>query len=188
MGRKNEVRIIGGCLRGHKLGFPKVAGLRPTPGVVRETLFNWLRVEVEGASCLDLFAGSGALGFEAASRGAAKVVQVEFHPKVVSQLLANRERLAAFQVEVILSDVLRFLKHATAYPFDLVFLDPPFYRGLAEGCCFLLEERGWLAPQAKIYVEAESRLVPKVPVGWQTLRSKQVGEVGCHLFTREKGW
>jgi len=178
MGRKNEVRILGGCLRGQRLHFPKVVGLRPTPGVVRETLFNWLRAEVEGASCLDLFAGSGALGFEAVSRGAAKVVQVESHPKVVSQLLANRVRLAASQVEVILSDVLRFLKHAHPFPFDLVFLDPPFYSGLVEGCCSLLEERGWLAPQAKIYVEAESRRVPKVPVG----------EVGCHLFAREKEW
>jgi 16S rRNA (guanine966-N2)-methyltransferase len=186
MGRKNEIRIIAGDLKGRKLFFPKVAGLRPTPALVRETLFNWLRDEVEGASVLDLFAGSGALGFEAASRGAKRVAEVESHPRVVTALLENRKILAAEQVEVICCDGLRYLKRADPWPFDLVFLDPPFGQGLVGVCCELLEQRGWLAPAAKIYVEAESRLVPPVPSNWKELRSKRVGEVSGHLYLREQ--
>lgn len=185
MGRKNEIRIIAGRFRGRKLVFPEVAGIRPTPSLVRETLFNWLREEVAGARCLDLFAGSGALGFEAASRGAEKVVQVESHPRVFKQLLENRDKLGAEAVEAVGCDVLRFLKRADAEPFDLVCLDPPYGQGLVGVCCQLLEERGWLAPNAKIYVEAESQFVPPVPATWKKLRSKRVGEVGGHLYMRD---
>ncbi len=186
MGRKNEIRIIAGALKGRKLVFPQVAGLRPTPGLVRETLFNWLQEGVVGARCLDLFAGSGALGFEAASRWAGKVVQVESHPRVLKQLLKSRNQLGAEAVETVGCEVLRFLKRAEVEPFDLVFLDPPYGQGLVGVCCKLLEERGWLAPGAKIYVEAERQLVsPPVPTTWKKLRSKQVGEVGGHLYVRQ---
>ncbi len=184
MRRNHEIRLIAGQFRGRKLVFPKVAELRPTPALMRETLFNWLREEVAEASCLDLFAGSGALGFEAASRGAKRVVQVESHPRVVRQLLENRNRLGAEAVEVVNCDVLRFLKRTEAVPFELVFLDPPYGQQLVGICCELLETRGWLAPGAKIYVEAENRLIPPVPSTWKALRSKRVGEVGCHLYVR----
>lgn len=187
MGRKNEIRLIAGRFRGRKLVFPEVAGLRPTPSLVRETLFNWLREEVTGARCLDLFAGSGALGFEAVSRGAERVVQVESHPRILKQLLENRNQLGAEEVEAVGCDALRFLRRAEVEPFDLVFLDPPYGQGQVGACCELLEERGWLAPGAKIYVEAESRLVsPPVPTAWKKLRAKRVGEVGCHLYMSDQ--
>lgn len=181
---RNEVRIIAGGLRGRKLFFPKVAGLRPTPSLVRETLFNWLRDEVEGASVLDLFAGSGALGFEAVSRGAKKVVAVESHPQAARALVQSRAILEAEQVEIIACEAVRYLRHADPSPFDLVFLDPPFGKGLVGVCCALLEQRGWLKANAKIYVEAERRLIPEVPANWEELRAKRVGEVGSHLYRR----
>ncbi|WP_022948078.1 16S rRNA (guanine(966)-N(2))-methyltransferase RsmD [Methylohalobius crimeensis] len=186
MARKNEIRVIAGRWRGRKLVFPPVAGLRPTPGLVRETLFNWLRAEVSGARCLDLFAGSGALGFEAASRGAATVVQVESNLRVLKMLMDNRRKLGAEQIETVRGDVKRFLQRTPDRTFNLVFLDPPFGRGLVGACCRLLEAGGWLTPDAKIYVEAESELdCPPVPANWERLRHKRVGEAGCHLYQRQ---
>ena len=185
MAAKNEVRIIAGRWRGRRLNFPPVSGLRPTPGVVRETLFNWLQAEAEGSRCLDLFAGSGALGFEAASRGAARVVEVEAHPKVVRALKRNITMLDAPQMEVVAADVKRFLRRSPGEPFDLVFLDPPFGEGWVGPCCETLEADDWLAPGARIYVEAERDLQsPPVPGSWERLRHKQVGDVGCHLYRR----
>jgi len=184
MARKNEIRIIAGRWRGRRLRFPPAAGLRPTPGVVRETLFNWLQTEVAGARCLDLYAGSGALGFEAASRGAAEVVQVEANPRVVRSLAENSRRLQAGQVTVVRAEVGRFLRRPPPAAFDLVFLDPPFGRGEVADCCRALEDGGWLAPDARVYVEAESDWLPEVPENWRPLRHKRVGEVGCHLYRR----
>lgn len=185
MARKNEVRIIAGQWRGRHLNFPAVAGLRPTPGVVRETLFNWLRAEVVGSRCLDLFAGSGALGFEAASRGAARVIEVEANPKVAQALKRNIAMLEALQMEVITADVERFLRRSPEAPFDQVFLDPPFGEGWVGPCCEALELGNWLTPGARIYVEAERALqTPPVPSTWERLRHKQVGDVGCHLYRR----
>ncbi len=185
MARKNEVRIIGGNWRGRRLTFPPVAGLRPTPAMVRETLFNWIRSEVAGARCLDLFAGSGALGFEAASRGAESVLQVELNPKAARALRENRSCLGAERVETVTANVRKFLRRSPARPFDLVFLDPPFGRGWVPFCCHALEEGGWLKPGAGIYVEAERELdTPEVPGNWERLRHKRVGDVGCHLYRR----
>lgn len=182
---KNEVRIIAGQWRGRPLKFPEVAGLRPTPSQVRETLFNWLQGWVAGARCLDLFAGSGALGFEAASRGASKVLQVESHRRILRALVANKRRLEAEQVEPVAADVLRFLKIPPRQPFDLAFLDPPFERNLIEPCTAALEQGGWLSPNARIYVEAEARLVePLVPCNWRRLRHRVKGDVGYHLYQR----
>ncbi len=185
MARKNEVRIIAGHWRGRRLNFPAVAGLRPTPGVVRETLFNWLQVEVSGARCLDLFAGSGALGVEAVSRGAAGVVQVEVNPKVGRALKETNRRLATDRIETVTADVKIFLRKAPPQPFDLVFLDPPFGEEWVSPCCELLETGGWLTVEAKVYVEAERSLEPpEVPRNWERLRHKKVGDVGCHLYRR----
>ncbi|MGX2029118.1 MULTISPECIES: 16S rRNA (guanine(966)-N(2))-methyltransferase RsmD [Methylocaldum] len=181
---KNELRIIAGRFRSRKLKFPDAPGLRPTPDRVRETLFNWLRNDIEGARCLDLYAGSGALGFEAASRGAAKVVQVERDALVCGALERNRALLNAEAVEIVQAEVGRFLEGA-GQPFDVVFLDPPFHQGLVIPCCRALEGNGWLSSHAKIYVETESSFrLESLPENWRTLRDGRAGEVGYHLCER----
>lgn len=181
---RNELRIVGGRWRGRKLRFPDAPGLRPTPDRVRETLFNWLEQDLTGLRCLDLFAGSGALGFEAASRGAVCVVQVERNSAVCEALKRNCALLDAHQVEVIRSEALRFL-NGPVEPFDIVFLDPPFHHTLVEPCCHLLDAKGWVIPEGRIYIEAEKRLsLEGLPETWQSLKAKQAGEVGYHLYRR----
>jgi 16S rRNA (guanine966-N2)-methyltransferase len=182
--QRNELRIIGGSWRSRKLRFPDAPDLRPTPDRVRETLFNWLGQDLEGLSCLDLFAGSGALGFEAASRGAARVVQVERGAQACLALKQNCAVLDAQAVEVAQMDVARFLDGPSEL-FDVVFLDPPFRQDLVAPCCEWLERKGWLASHARIYIEAERNLpLVNLPVNWQRLRDKQAGEVGYHLYQR----
>ena len=131
--------------------------LSPTPDRVRETLFNWLQPVIAGASCLDLFAGTGALGFEALSRGASRVVLVENDPRLAAQLAGNIRTLAADGAQLERGEALQWLKHNTE-TFDLVFLDPPFRQGLVEKCCELMRDMNCLRPQALIYVEAERGL------------------------------
>lgn len=182
---KNKLRIIGGTWRSRQLVFADVPGLRPTPARVRETLFNWLQYEINGSRCLDLFAGSGALGFEAASRGADRVVQVENQPAACRQLEANALTLGAKRIELVMQDVFCYLARSTAQAFDLVFLDPPFGKGLAVRSCRLLEEGGWLTGNAKIYIEAERGLaLDDLPQNWLRLKSKTAGEVSFHLYQR----
>jgi 16S rRNA (guanine966-N2)-methyltransferase len=182
---KNEIRIIGGTWRTRKIRFPDAPGLRPTPDRVRETLFNWLGQDLEGLVCLNLFAGSGALGFEAASRGATRVVQVERSPEACIALKQNCDQLDTRTVQIVPMDVSRFLS-GTAELFDLVFLDPPFHQGLVEPCCRLLEENGWLAAHAHIYLEAEKeKFLEHLPETWQLHRQKQAGGVGYHLYKRK---
>jgi 16S rRNA (guanine966-N2)-methyltransferase len=179
----NQLRIIAGAWRGRKLAFAPVTGLRPTPDRVRETLFNWLGLSVHGARCLDLFAGSGALGLEAASRGAAAVVLVDAEPLVAHTLQEQARVLGARQVRIVQATCERYLG-GPAEPFDLVFLDPPYRQGLLPECMELLEQRGWLAPDAWIYIEAERGLEPPLPGNWDTYRSKATGQVGYHLVRR----
>lgn len=183
--KPNQLRIIAGAWRGRKLGFPAVAGLRPTPDRVRETVFNWLAPVLPGARCLDLFAGSGALGFEAASRGAALVVLVERDAQVLRQLRANGTMLAASQVQVVAAEARNYLAGA-AVPFDIVLLDPPYDKpDLLATCCAQLEAGGWLAPQARIYLETRGKDgPPSLPANWELVRSKQAGQVGYHLAVR----
>ena len=150
------LRIIGGAWRGRKLRFPRDADIRPTPDRVRETLFNWLGARVPGARCLDLFAGSGALGLEALSRGAGQVTFVEHDTSAARELRARLAEWGAQGGEVERADALRFLEGA-ARPFDVVFLDPPFGSPLLGAAAALLEERGWLEPGALIYVESAAR-------------------------------
>lgn len=181
--RHRQLRIIAGSWRGRKVCFAPLPGLRPTPNRVRETLFNWLRPVVQGARCLDLYAGSGALGIEAASRGAAAVVLVERDPRVVHTLREQLQILAADQLQVIQADVGSWLS-GTPDAFDIVFLDPPFREGLLPAAIRQLEAGGWLAPEAWIYLEAESGLVPELPDNWELYRSKHAGQVGYHLVRR----
>lgn len=181
---QNKLRIVGGLWRSRNITFVDAPGLRPTPARVRETLFNWLQFDIVGSACLDLYAGSGALGFEAASRGAKPVVQVESNPAVCQLLTQNTTTLLAYQIKVVNTDVLRFLS-GTAEGFDIVFLDPPFGQDLVLDTCHALENKGWLKPCAKIYVETERTLkLSNLPQSWQLLRHKIAGEVAYYLFER----
>jgi 16S rRNA (guanine966-N2)-methyltransferase len=181
---QNKLKIIGANWRSRSITFVDAPGLRPTPARVRETLFNWLQNDIMGRRCLDLYAGSGALGFEAASRGAKSVIQVENNPSACRALNQNAIKLAAGQIKIVQSDVLRYLA-GDAEPFDVVFIDPPFAMALAVQTCQWLEEKGWLSQHAKIYVEAESSLkLDGMPLNWRRLKSNVAGEVGYHLFEK----
>jgi len=178
----NRLRIIGGAWRGRKLAFPDGAGLRPTPDRVRETLFNWLTPILPGARCLDLFAGSGALGLEALSRGAAQVVLVDRDARVITQLREHIATLKAQGAELIQADALQLLQHPTHEKFDIIFLDPPYHQNLLEPCCRQLENGGWLAAGARVYLEAEAELGDlQLPPNWRLTHSKKAGQVGYHL-------
>jgi len=184
MGTKsNQVRIIAGQWRGRKLAFPDIDGLRPTSDRIRETLFNWLAPVLPGASCLDLFAGSVALGFEAASRGAARVVMNERNPLVVRALQDSKARLAADQVEVLGGDAQNCLARCVG-PFDVVFLDPPFSQPhLLAATADLLARGNFLKDGTYIYVETPSDAdFNDLPAGWQLYRQKQAGAVSYRLY------
>jgi 16S rRNA (guanine966-N2)-methyltransferase len=184
-GRSRVLRIIAGTWRGRKLRFPASAAIRPTPDRVRETLFNWLGTATPAAQCLDLFAGSGALGLEALSRGAAHVSFVEQDAAAVRELRARLAEWQARDAAVTRADALRYLG-GTARPFDIVFLDPPYGSLLLERAAALLTARGWLKPAALIYVECAAReALPPLPQSWQPLRAKRAGEVGYHLFAHQ---
>jgi 16S rRNA (guanine966-N2)-methyltransferase len=178
------LRIIGGAWRGRRFRFAAVPEIRPTPDRVRETLFNWLGPRIVGAHCLDLFAGSGALGLEALSRGAASAVFVERNAAATSALVELLASLGAHSARVEREDALRFLERPST-AFDVVFLDPPFAAGILSNAAELLERHGWLAPGALVYVESAAReALPPLPGTWQLLKAKQAGEVGYHLFAR----
>jgi 16S rRNA (guanine966-N2)-methyltransferase len=183
MPTQSHLRIIGGSWRGRKLAFAPLPGLRPTPDRVRETLFNWLAPVIRGARCLDLYAGSGALGIEAASRGAARCVLVERDARVVRVLREQVNRIGASQVQVIEADVLTWLSGAS-HAFDIVFLDPPFRTGLLPGCIQLLESGGWLAAVAWVYLEAEHAVQLELPENWELYRDRRAGQVGYRLVRR----
>jgi 16S rRNA (guanine966-N2)-methyltransferase len=179
------VRIIAGQLRGSKLSVPDRPGLRPSSDRVRETLFNWLQTVTPGARALDLFAGTGALGFEAASRGAARVLMVERDTGLVEALRGNAARLKASQVQVLASDALAWLRAPAGEQFDLVFLDPPFDATLWEPAAAALAP--WLLPGAWIYLESPHKLVPAVPAGWRLHREARTREVRFALYQAGNG-
>jgi 16S rRNA (guanine966-N2)-methyltransferase len=184
------LRIIGGTWRGRRLRFPAAQDIRPTPDRVRETLFNWLAARVPGSSCLDLFAGSGALGLEALSRGAARLTFIERDPGAASAIAARLEEWGARGASVENVDARRFLERTPAAPFDIVFLDPPFASTLLAETAERLERGGWLANDALIYVEcpADEEPTDALPRGWTPLKAKRAGEVGYHLYSRaERG-
>jgi 16S rRNA (guanine966-N2)-methyltransferase len=177
----NSVRIIGGQYRRRVLRFPDSEGLRPTPDRVRETLFNWLGQELDGEHCLDLFAGSGALGFEAASRGAVQVVMVEQAPKVLAALHENAKMLHNPPgVEIIRGDALQYLS-STKSKFDLIFLDPPFKKGWIPSLEPLLA--GVANQDAAVYIEAEHEI--KALGDWRAVHHGKAGEVHFQLMRRE---
>ena len=179
---KNQLRIIGGKWRGRKLSFPTVAGLRPTGDRLRETLFNWLAPYIEGANVVDLFAGSGALGIEAASRQAGKVTLVEKNPLAARQLELNIARLAAANILLYHMDAITFLDTRPAEPFDIVFLDPPFNSALLTDSIARLQHAGLLAAGAFIYVETAIGISMPAPETWHVLRQKSAGNVCYSLY------
>ncbi|MCA1979662.1 MAG: 16S rRNA (guanine(966)-N(2))-methyltransferase RsmD [Thiobacillus sp.] len=180
-GVANRVRIIGGQYRRRLLEFPDREGLRPTPDRVRETLFNWLGQDLPGWACLDLFAGSGALGFEAASRGAASVLMVERDAAAAAALEKNRSALGVAAVEVLRVDALAWLANdRTAW--DLIFLDPPFDSGLAERVLPTLAAH--LAPGGQVYVEQGAPVIP--PAGFIMARSGRAGRSHFALLAKEE--
>jgi 16S rRNA (guanine966-N2)-methyltransferase len=181
-GRRNAVRIIGGGWRGRRVQFPDSPGLRPTPDRVRVTLFNWLQQSIGGTRCLDLFAGSGALGIEALSRGAQEVVFVEQAHAAANALRTELERLGGSpRAQVIETAALRFLS-APARPFDGIFLDPPYGRGYLPECVAAIDAGGWVKAGGWVYLESERAAgVPAVPAHWNLAKSKSAGEVGYHL-------
>lgn len=174
-GPPGSVRIIAGHLRGSKLPVPDRPGLRPSSERVRETLFNWLQPWLHGARVLDLFAGTGALGFEAVSRGAAEALLVERDPELARSLREQAARLKVDQVKVLAEDALSWLGRSPGQAFDLVFLDPPFAAGLWEPAAAALAP--WLAPGALIYVECPRNVVPSLPQGWTLHREGHTRDV-----------
>lgn len=175
--RTGAVRIIGGTHRRRLIQFPDRDGLRPTPDRVRETLFNWLGQDLTGCDCLDLFAGSGALGFEAASRGARRVVMVERDVSALRSLRDNLATLGLPAVEIVARDALEFLRRPDL-KFHVIFADPPFADGDLAG---LLERVGpHLVPGGRFYVEAPVAIGPAAD--WMLLRSARAGRVHAHLF------
>ncbi|MDU7839845.1 MAG: 16S rRNA (guanine(966)-N(2))-methyltransferase [Pantoea sp.] len=185
-GGAGQIRIIGGQWRGRKLPVPDSAGLRPTTDRVRETLFNWLAPVLQQARCLDCFAGSGALGLEALSRFAGSVTLLELERPVAQQLEKNLHTLRASDAQVINVNTLNWLA-ASGEPYDVVFVDPPFRKGLLEQTLQLLEQNGWLADEAMIYVESEvEHGAPPVPASWALHRKKIAGQVAYRLYHRQQ--
>lgn len=179
-----QIRIIGGQWRGRKLPVPDSPGLRPTTDRVRETLFNWLAPSMVNARCLDCFAGSGALGLEALSRYAGASTLIEMERGVAQQLKQNLATLKAANANVVNTNTLTFLNQ-TGTPHDIVFVDPPFRKGLLDETLRLLEVNGWLADDALIYVESEvENGLPPVPVHWDLHREKVAGQVAYRLYHR----
>ncbi len=172
-----RVRIVAGRWRSRLIDVPAHPDLRPTPDRVRETLFNWLGQRLQGCACLDLYAGSGALGFEAASRGAGRVVMVEADCAVLAALRRSRERLGADEVEIVAGDALEYLAHA-GERFDVVFLDPPFRQNALPALLAILPPR--LQPGARVYLEAPDAV--EITASWRELKRARAGQVSYQLM------
>ena len=176
--RPGRLRIVAGNWRSRLLEIADVPGLRPTPERVRETLFNWLAPTIRASRCLDLFAGTGALGFEALSRGSRQVVFVEKSRRAAQAIEDNVKVLDAKGALVANTDATKFLLDAEPASFDIIFLDPPFADDLLADLCRLIDERGLLAPHGSVYLEQDKgRPEPVLPAGWSTTRSKTAGQV-----------
>ncbi len=178
-----SVRIIGGKWRSRNLRFVSVDGLRPTGSRIRETLFNWLAPSIEGARCLDLFAGSGALCFEALSRGADCCVAIEANSQAISELRHNQAQLTANNLDIVSGDCQKLLERGnTAKPYDIIFLDPPFDMKLHKQASRLLISGNWLASKAQIYCEFPATEAQDLPLSWRLIKDKIAGNVRYCLF------
>jgi 16S rRNA (guanine966-N2)-methyltransferase len=183
---ERRLRVIAGAWRGRRITFAEIPGLRPTPDRVRETLFNWLQSFIVGARCVDLFAGSGALGFEAASRGARQVIMLDVNPRAIWGLRETSKMLQAPQIKIIHADTLTWLNN-TSKVFDIMFVDPPFGKNLLPAVLQILDRRAVLKTSARVYMEFNAaQPVPTLPPGWELLRSQKAGQVRYCLATA--GW
>lgn len=184
------MRIIGGRWRGRKIAFPVLAELRPTADSARETLFNWLAGYIEGTRCLDLFAGSGALGLEALSRGAASAHLIDASRLTVKYLHDNLQRLGADNGHVLLSTAQAWLQRFNSHqdqPYDIIFLDPPFRQPYVGDCATMIEQNRLLSDAGWVYLEMEADApLPVLPQSWQLYQEKQVGQV-CYRLFRQAG-
>ena len=179
-----QLRIIAGQWRGRKIKFIDQDGLRPTPDRVRETVFSWLQADIPNSACLDLFAGSGALGFEAASRGAASVTLVDSSSQSCKIMLENAVLLHSTSIHVVTSDAERYLKERST-KYDVVFLDPPYKLNILPQVFMMLEQGQCLSEHAKIYVEHNvKQTLPELPDNWQVLKNKKAGQVSYCLISR----
>ncbi|WP_220720112.1 16S rRNA (guanine(966)-N(2))-methyltransferase RsmD [Agarivorans litoreus] len=180
-----QVRIIAGQWRGRKLKVLNSQGLRPTTDRVKETVFNWLSPYLHNSHCLDLFAGSGSLGFEALSRFASFTTFVEKDAQAAKQLKANLQllELNSEQAKLINQDALQWLKQTPSEAYDIVFIDPPFRCDLLAPSCTMLHNNGWLKPDALVYIEFENEAnEPKLPANWHCIKEKQAGQVSYRLY------
>jgi 16S rRNA (guanine966-N2)-methyltransferase len=176
--RPGRLRIVAGKWRSRLLDIADVPGLRPTSERVRETLFNWLAPSIQGARCLDLFAGTGALGFEALSRGAAQVVFVENSRRAIEAIENSAKKLGAKEAVVHHGDAVEYVRNAGPAAFDIIFLDPPFADDRLEALCRQIDERGILAPGGRIYLEQDrAKPDPEIPERWRVLKNKTAGNV-----------
>lgn len=185
--KNNGVRIISGDWRGRRLQVADVPGLRPTGDRSRETLFNWLQPWISGADCADLFAGTGALGFEAASRGAASVLMVEKDQRAQGVLRQSIEQLQAEQVKLHAGGAMSLIEEFTPDIYDLVFVDPPFDSNLGGLVLERLDKTGCVRRGGFIYVESPASATKAIvaPQGWRVWRDQQLGEVRMQLFRRQ---
>ncbi|MRX27856.1 16S rRNA (guanine(966)-N(2))-methyltransferase RsmD [Kangiella sp. HZ709] len=183
--KKGGFRIIGGQWKGRKLNFIEVDGLRPSLDRVRETLFNWLQADIHHAKVLDLFAGSGALGIEALSRGADWVQFVELNNKAARQLANNLDLLTPHDSSLITGNALKFIE-TNQNQFDLIFLDPPFRKGIAQEVINLLSSVYWIRPDTLIYLETEQGLELTIPDHWYLLKDKKAGQLLYKLYRVDK--
>jgi len=184
-GKNNSVRIIGGDWRGRRLQVADVPGLRPSGDRCRETLFNWLQPWTVAADCADLFAGTGALGFEAASRGAASVLMIEKHPLAQEVLRHSIEQLQAVQVNLHGGGAMSMMEGFKADSFDIVFVDPPFDSNLAGLVMERLDKTGCVRRGGFVYIESPAQKGVAPPPGWRVWRDQQIGEVRMQLFRRQ---
>lgn len=180
-----EVRVISGKWRGRKLPVLNADGLRPTTDRVKETLFNWLMHDIDGAAVLDCFAGSGSLAIEALSRHASQATLVERDAKLARQLIQNLQKLKCDNAQVLNQDCIGMLNAPAKQQYNVVFVDPPFRHGLAGPCCLALEQYSWLAADAFIYLETEKELqLGTMPANWRLIKEKIAGQLAYRLFQR----
>jgi len=185
--KRGTCRIISGRWRGRKIHFDDAEGLRPTTDRVRETVFNWLQEDLPGSACLDVFAGSGALGFEAISRGAEQLLMLDNNPRTVANLKKNRDVLSAANIIIQKTDSLHWLQHQIemkSRSFDILFLDPPFQTTLLQQSCNLLAKSDILRRDAKIYIEHALNDSIVIPPLWYCLKNAQAGQVAYKLFVQ----
>lgn len=173
-----RLRIVAGKWRSRLLPIAEHEGLRPTSARIRETLFNWLTDDIAGSRCLDLFAGTGALAFEALSRGAASATLIDSSPRIVGLLQDGAALLGADNARIECADAVEYLQRPVTHRYDIVFLDPPFAADIVEECCRLLHSKGWLTDRAAVYIEQDKRREePKLVDGWRIARAKTAGNV-----------